>query len=52
MSEDTSKRILDGALKMFTQNGIKSITMDEIAESLSISKRTIYENFKDKNTLV
>lgn len=37
---------------MFTQNGIKSITMDEIAESLSISKRTIYENFKDKNTLV
>ncbi len=52
MSEDTGKRILDGALKMFTQNGIKSITMDEIAESLSISKRTIYENFKDKNTLV
>lgn len=52
MSEDTSKKILDGALKMFTQHGIKSITMDEIAESLSISKRTIYENFKDKNTLV
>lgn len=52
MSEDTKKKILDGALQMFTQNGIKSITMDEIAESLSISKRTIYENFKDKSTLV
>lgn len=52
MSEDVKHRILEGALKLFATNGIKGITMDEIAETLSMSKRTIYENFKDKSTLV
>ncbi|MBO4331672.1 MAG: TetR/AcrR family transcriptional regulator [Paludibacteraceae bacterium] len=52
MSDEVSRKILEGALKMFTQNGIKSITMDDIAISLSMSKRTIYEKFKDKNTLI
>ena len=28
--------------------GIRSITMDEIANSLGISKKTIYQFFKDK----
>jgi len=31
---------------------IKSITMDDIARHLSISKKTIYQYFKDKNDLV
>ena len=37
---------------MFAQHGIKSIKMDDMAHELGISKRTIYENFKDKNELV
>lgn len=32
--------------------GIKSITMDDIAKHLSMSKKTIYQYFKDKNEIV
>lgn len=32
--------------------GVKSITMDEIAKAAGISKKTIYQNFNDKNDLV
>jgi TetR/AcrR family transcriptional regulator, cholesterol catabolism regulator len=45
-------KITSGALKMFTKYGIRSITMDMIAEQLGISKRTIYETFKDKDELL
>ncbi len=37
---------------MFMAQGIKSVTMDKIAGSLSVSKRTIYEHFADKEALV
>jgi TetR/AcrR family transcriptional regulator, cholesterol catabolism regulator len=45
-------KIIEGAGKLFAENGIKTVTMDTIAQSLGISKRTIYENFKDKNDLL
>ena len=32
--------------------GIKSVTMDEIASQLGVSKKTIYHSFSDKNELV
>ena len=32
--------------------GIKSITMDDLASNLAISKKTIYQHFKDKDELV
>lgn len=34
------------------QYGIKSITMDDIAKELSISKKTIYQYFTDKDEIV
>ena len=37
---------------MFFQAGIKSVTMDDIARHLGMSKKTIYQFFKDKNELV
>ena len=46
------EKIIDGAGKMFIEHGTRQITMDTIAQSLGISKRTIYENFKDKNDLL
>ena len=49
---DAKEKIKNGALKMFTTFGIRNITMDMIADELGISKRTIYENFKDKDELV
>lgn len=40
------------AADLFMRYGIKSITMDEIATSLGISKKTIYQFFTDKDDLV
>jgi AcrR family transcriptional regulator len=45
-------RILKEAAKEFFQLGIRNVTMDEIANELGISKRTIYETFKDKTELL
>lgn len=45
-------RILKEAAKEFFQLGIRNVTMDEIANELGISKRTIYEAFKDKTELL
>ena len=49
---DLRERIILSAVELFTTKGIKSITMDEIAASLGISKRTLYEVFPDKETLL
>ena len=46
------QRIIEEASKLFGRSGVKSITMDDLARHLGISKRTIYENFKDKEALL
>jgi len=46
------ERILTGSLELFYKAGIKSVTMDDIARHLAISKKTIYQFFTDKNELV
>jgi TetR/AcrR family transcriptional regulator, cholesterol catabolism regulator len=46
------ERILTGAEELFMRYGIKSMTMDDVARHLSISKKTIYQHFTDKNELV
>jgi AcrR family transcriptional regulator len=45
-------RILAGSLELFFRAGIKSVTMDDIAKHLAVSKKTIYQFFADKNELV
>lgn len=52
MSVESRDKIVKGALSLFMAQGIKSVTMDKIAASLSVSKRTIYELFADKEQLV
>ena len=42
--------ILEGTLEVFNRKGIK-FTMDDIARTLNISKKTIYTVFEDKNAL-
>lgn len=49
---DIRDKIIEGAGKLFVEHGIKQVTMDMIAQSMGISKRTIYENFKDKDDLL
>lgn len=45
-------RILEGAEELFFQAGIRSVTMDDIAKHLGISKKTVYVFYKDKDELV
>jgi len=45
-------RIIQGGEDLFLSAGIKSVTMDDIAKHLGMSKKTIYQFFKDKNELV
>lgn len=43
--------ILEGTMQAFNQKGLK-FTMGDIAAQLSISKKTIYTVFKDKDSLI
>jgi AcrR family transcriptional regulator len=52
MSEDVKNKILNGAQGLFLKYGFKSITMDDIARELGISKKTLYQFFEDKTSLV
>ncbi|HEY8784241.1 MAG TPA: TetR/AcrR family transcriptional regulator [Mucilaginibacter sp.] len=47
-----TERIIQGGEELFLTAGIKSVTMDDIARHLGMSKKTIYQFFKDKNELV
>ena len=44
--------ILIKSSDMFLTHGFKSVTMDEIASEMGISKKTIYQHFSNKNSLV
>lgn len=46
------KRILEETAKVFWTLGIKSVTMDDVATRLGISKKTLYQYVTDKNDLV
>ena len=50
--DDVRNIIIGKALELFTSRGIKDVKMDDIASELSISKRTIYEQFADKEELL
>jgi AcrR family transcriptional regulator len=49
---DQRKEIIIAAFDQFRQYGFKSVTMDDLAKNLGVSKKTLYELFKDKDELV
>ncbi len=49
---NTGVRIQQKAHELFMQYGLKSVSMDDIAASLGISKKTIYHCYADKDQLV
>lgn len=50
---DTKEKILQRACSFFLEtNSCKDVTMDKIASSLGISKKTLYENFTNKKNLI
>lgn len=46
------ERIIKTALNLFWRYGIRSVTMDDIARDLGISKRTIYQHYSDKEAIL
>ena len=50
--EEQMQEITKKAAKLFHRYGIKSVSMDDVARELSISKKTLYKLFKDKRDLV
>ena len=49
---DQKERIVAQAMQMFVSQGIKAVRMDDIAQQLGVSKRTLYELFGDKESLL
>lgn len=47
---ENKERILEATIKVFNQKGLK-FTMDDIATELSMSKKTIYTVFRDKESM-
>jgi AcrR family transcriptional regulator len=49
---ETRQRIIEAAALMYRTYGIRAVTMDMLANQMGISKRTIYELFRDKDELL
>lgn len=46
------ERIIENTFELFIERGCKAITMDDVAQINGISKRTLYETFQDKASLL
>ena len=44
--------IVHKVCELYRQYGIRSVTMDDVVQELGISKKTLYQHFKDKTDLV
>ncbi|MDN3668148.1 TetR/AcrR family transcriptional regulator [Echinicola jeungdonensis] len=49
---ETREKIIEVAVDQFTRLGVKYVTMDDIARMGGVSKKTIYQEFRDKGDLV
>jgi TetR/AcrR family transcriptional regulator, cholesterol catabolism regulator len=49
---ETRDKIIETAKVQFMRFGVRSVTMDDIARQAGVSKKTIYQEFADKNQLV
>ena len=50
--QELKGKILVTAMALFKREGIKRVKMDDIAQALSISKRTLYEIYENKEQLL
>ena len=49
---DEKTIFLSKAAELFIENGAKTVTMDEIAKEFGISKKTLYQKYKNKEELL
>jgi AcrR family transcriptional regulator len=50
--ERKQREIIEKSADIFLKHGIKSVTMDDLAKGLGVSKKTIYKYFDDKDDLI
>lgn len=50
--ENRIEDVVKKTLSLFSQYGVKSVSMDDIARELAMSKKTLYSLISDKNSLV
>lgn len=50
MINETKEKILKGTIQVFNKKGLK-LTMDDVADELKISKKTIYKEFASKDEI-
>ncbi len=46
------KGFLQKVVMLFIENGAKTLTMDDIAKEFGMSKKTLYQHYKNKETLL
>lgn len=49
---ENKKQIVQAAEDLFMAYGVRSVTMDDISRKISISKKTIYQYYRDKDEIV
>jgi TetR/AcrR family transcriptional regulator, cholesterol catabolism regulator len=49
---ETKERILHKSLELVTKYGIRTVTMDQVAAAVGASKKTIYQYYPDKESLI
>ena len=49
---EVRQRILEVAIAQFARFGVRTITMEDLARQVGVSKKTIYQEFEDKKDLV
>jgi AcrR family transcriptional regulator len=49
---DTKEEIISRSEQLFMRVGVKSVTMDDISRELGMSKKTLYQHFENKDSLI
>ena len=52
MENEYKKELIQKIGEILITYGVRSVNMDDIAKHLSVSKKTLYKYFKDKNDVV
>lgn len=52
MDQENKEKIISAAEGLFMKFGFRSVTMDDVARDVSMSKKTLYQYFENKDSLV
>jgi len=52
MAKDTKKRIMNEALKLFANDGYEAVSVQNIADTLNITKGALYRHYKNKRDIL